>query len=427
MPISLENKMLHFYVIARSEFQKIVRGISMVAKEHDEGTSPNHNNKSKSPTSKKLNVNASISSSAQQINRGINELGYRLLNNLYNEKKNLMISPFSVSAALAMTLSGASGKTKEEMAMILKVSELTETKIHSGFSSLIKLADTSEKYLTFKIANSFWINKNLQFQNDFQNILKLNYNGIARQLTTPEAINSWVAENTENTIDHLVDEIDRDTVLLILNAVYFKGGWSSPFEEVFTNEQDFRVDDTIRVIVPFMEKSHDFKYQKMEKFTIVQLPYGDGRFSMEVLLPHEDISIKNLLQNFLLGEEKWDSPKQKTYGTLTLPKFSFASDINLNDVLKTLGMPLAFDEKMADFSRMTAKPPTVYIQKVKHITFIDVDEEGTEASSATSVELFREASRKEEFIMTVDRPFLFKIKDEESGALAFLGAISDPS
>ncbi|MDQ0255833.1 serpin B [Evansella vedderi] len=363
-----------------------------------------------------------------EIIKGLHIFGVGILHELLNEKENQIISPYSISAALSMILAGADGETRKEIKETLAFSQVKEEEVHESHEALWIVLKGLDTDITFEVANSIWMDGNTNFRTPFIDVLKNSYDASAHKLSTPKAINDWVSNKTNRTIKEMVDEIDLDAILYILNAIYFNGSWSVPFDEGFTSNEEFYIGDSSETVTTsLMTKRDELYYHKTEKYELVRLPYGNERLFMDVLLPKEGESVSKILEVLKSGEMEWKVPIEKQSGIIALPKFSIEYDMSLNEVLKEMGMPSAFDPKLADFSNIAEIPPNIFINEVKHKTYIEVDEKGTEASAATSVEITRGSAPKEDFQMTINRPFLFRIIEDKTGAVIFIGHVSNPS
>ncbi|PTM53220.1 serpin family protein [Desmospora activa] len=349
------------------------------------------------------------------------------------EDKNILLSPFSVSLALAMTYNGADLETKEAMVRTLEVQNLSMEEINQSHAALKNVIEHADPDIQLNIANSLWGREGITFHEEF---LKKNEAFYDAYLTTmdfndPKAaatINGWVHDHTNGKIEKMVnDDIHPRTILFLLNAIYFKGEWAEPFDEAYTTERDFYLADGSTQKVPMMSQSGEWKYFQGEGFEAVQLPYGNGRISMNIFLPDENSDLTQFQQQ--LNEQDWQSWMdhfQSTPGNIRLPRFQVEYDKTLNEALKALGMEVAFDEGRANFERMVASPnENVVIKEVKHRSFIEVNEEGTEAAAATSVEaqLVSAPVPTNTFNMEVNRPFFFTIQDNETEALLFMGSV----
>ena len=242
----------------------------------------------------------------------------------------------------------------------------------------------------------------------------------------PAIINSWVNENTNGKIDKIIENLEPNSVMVLLNAIYFQGNWEQKFSESATKEQPFTLADGTQKQHPMMFQSNRCLYYEDNNFQAVSLAYGEGRVSMYIFLPREEVGLGGFYQ--VLNEKNWENWMLNFdfyKVNLGLPKFKTEYEIKLNEMLKSLGMEIAFDKRAANFSRMRPIPPELYIDEVKHKTFVEVNEEGTEAAASTSVTI---GMRSVEISvdMLVNRPFFFAIRDNDSGSILFMGEISNP-
>jgi len=242
-------------------------------------------------------------------------------------------------------------------------------------------------------------------------------------------INRWVDRETNGKIEEIVEApINPMTVMFLINAVYFQGDWQTPFDAKQTETRPFFLANGQQQQVPLMSLRHTLPYAEDDAWQMVSLPYGEnGRLSMVVLLPKEGYSVATLMSS--LDAETWQEMVEgleETKGFVALPRFTVEYEATLNEPLKTLGMEVAFDPDHADFGKLRPIPPNVYISEVKHKTFIEVNEEGTEAAAATSVELTLKSALVETFNMVADHPFIYGIQDSETGTLLFLGVMNAP-
>ncbi len=343
--------------------------------------------------------------------------------------KNVFISPLSVSMALGMTYNGADGITREEMQKTLELIGLSDMEINESYKSLINLLRGLDDKVIFQIANSIWYRLGWQFEEDFLNINKTYFGARVSGLDfddpqAPVIINKWVEDNTNGKIKEIVEApIDPLTVMFLINAIYFKGNWTYEFDKKLTKDGEFIKHDGSKVSCKMMEQESKFHYFYNEDFQAVDLPYGDGLYRMTVLLPRETKDIDIFIEEFNNANwSKWMSSFTEQEGLLYLPKFKLEYEISLNEVLKALGMESAFTGK-ADFTRMF-KPGGLFISEVKHKTFVDVNEEGTEAAAVTSVEVGYKSAHG--FGMYVNRPFVFVIRENHSGTILFIGKIVEP-
>ena len=369
------------------------------------------------------------------------QFAFDLYRSLRGGKGNLFLSPYSISIALAMTFGGAEGATASQMAETMHFA-LPPSSLHPAFNAysqdLQARAAASKGGTPFElsIANSLWGQKNLPFRNDFLDLLAENYGAGLRLVdfaSNPEAarlaINQWVSDETKQKILDLIPAgaVDPMTRLVLANAIYFKAGWQSAFDKDATQSEPFHLLDGSTVKASMMKKTGQFGYALMSGYRAIDLPYQTGSLSMWILLPDpgQFQPVEQQLNPGLIA----DLAGNVKYGSVDLgiPKFSYESSFNLNETLKTLGMTDAFDPDRADFSGMDGEHD-LYIGNVMHKAFVSVDENGTEAAAATAVAM--EASAVEAggpIAFTVDRPFIFFIRDDQTGSLLFVGRVLDPT
>ena len=366
-----------------------------------------------------------------------------LYQQLASQEGNLFYSPYSISSALAMTYAGAEGNTAEEMAAVFHFMD-DEDKLHSGFNALaqhleglaeLDIPEDQGDPFQLNIANSIWGQKDFHFEEDFLDALAVNYGAGLRLLDYIQApeesrqiINQWVSDETKEKIQDLIPEgaITIDTRLVLSNAIYFKATWMEPFEESLTEDDVFYGLNGEEIDVPMMSLGSDasFPYYQGDGFQAVALPYVGGQVSMLVLIPDE-----GSFQEFEAGFssealEKIISEMMYTPIQLRFPKFEFESEISLAKTLAAMGMPEAFSAA-ADFSGMTGDK-NLFISDVFHKAYIGVDEEGTEAAAATAVIMTLTAAPENPIQLTVDRPFLFAIRDHQTNSILFMGRVVSP-
>lgn len=351
------------------------------------------------------------------------------------EGENIFLSPYSVSTALAMTYAGAHGTTAREMESALRFTP----DIHEGMGALIaSINETPEETAVVKTANALWLAKGEKILPQFRRTLSRGYNaGIAeldfasRPENSRATINKWVEERTAGKIKDIVPggALGRDTKLVLTNAVYFKAGWMKEFDAEKTKPRPFRAADGKTADVPTMNRTaKELSYAKLDGAQMIDLPYKDGRFSMFVILPDEESALETLEKG--LNEEnfaQWRAQMHPANVEIFMPKFTQESSFDLSMPLAQLGMPSAFDANAADFSGISGTRDA-FISAVLHKTFVEVAEEGTEAAAATAVIAMRMsmAPPLQNIVFRADRPFVYIITDNESGAILFIGRYVKP-
>lgn len=347
------------------------------------------------------------------------------------EGNNIFFSPTSIHMALSMTVNGANGETEKQMMDVLFAEHLTLEELNRGHASFLALLAEKDDAVTLNIANSLWLKEGYPFIDEFVDNVTNFYHAETKEVDflkpqTKEAINQWVEEATNKKIKNIVEFIDPATVLYLLNAIYFKGDWDQPFDEHLTHENVFFLADGKQKKHLFMVQDGEFNYFENDLFQAIELPYVNHEASMFIILPHEDQELAQIYDN--LSFETWNSWRSqfsKSKGTLYLPKFQMEYDATLNDVLISLGMEDAFTAK-ADFSNMVENSG-VAISEVKHKSYLDVNEQGTEAAAATSIAVVEMAAPVDRFTMNVNRPFFLAIQENTSGMILFMGAVNEPT
>ncbi|MFQ5866021.1 MAG: serpin family protein [bacterium] len=363
-----------------------------------------------------------------------NKFGLKLFKEIIKEEKdkNVFISPLSVSMALGMTLNGANGETKAAMEQTLELAGMTTEEINQSYKSLIELLTNLDPKVIFQIANSIWCRQEITFEQEFINLNKTYFDALVQALdfndpNSVNIINAWVEENTNGKIKEIVDRIDSEIVMFLINAIYFKGTWTFEFDKDLTQDDLFTLPDGSQKTCKMMKLTGDLPYFENELFQAVDLPYGDALFSMTILLPKPQVDIDSLITE--INQENWsqwmDSLSEQSVA-LSFPKFKLEYEIPLKEILKAMGMAIAFEPYQADFTKMYTGPENVYISKVKHKTFVEVNEEGTEAAAVTSVEVGITSIGPSAIPMRVDRPFVFVIRENHSQTILFIGKIVEP-
>ncbi|HIK09189.1 MAG TPA: serpin family protein [Oscillatoriaceae cyanobacterium M33_DOE_052] len=362
-----------------------------------------------------------------------NRFGFNLFTRLQQQEsqENLFISPTSISTALAMVYNGAKGDTQTAIAKTLSLEEISLADLNQGNAALKADLETGDEKVGIDIANSLWLGKNVAFLPDFiQRVgetyqAKISTLDFANQQEAADVINAWVKEQTQGKIEEIVDDVDPNTIAFLVNAIYFQGQWSEEFNTADTKEMPFTLLDGTQKQHPMMSQSGDYSYYDNEQFQAVALPYGEGRWSLYVFLPKPGVSLDKFYQTLTAENwEKWMQQFSSQPGNIKLPRFKVEYEINLNHSLKAMGMEVAFDREKADFSGMTEEKAA--IDKVQHKTFVEVNEEGTEAAAATSVGIVATSMPPPPFEMVVDRPFFAAIRDGETGTILFMGSIVNP-
>jgi serine protease inhibitor len=366
----------------------------------------------------------------QAVSQAVNAFWFDLFGEVADGRQNAITSPLSVAVPLAMLLAGADGDTATELAKVLHLSGRRDVRIGALLRSL---ADTDE--VTLSVADAVWADPGAPFEEDFLAFVHRAFGATVEQgdLGSPRtaaAIDDWARENTDGLVDGIAADLglpDPDAVLVLLNAVYFLGEWTTRFDAGETRPEPFAVAGSGKVDVPMMHLSGEkFGYTQRDGYRMLRLPYGEhGRYGMEILLPDGGNTVAHLVDT--LDAAQWraavDSLTEQTIDELALPRFELRWKGELNDPLRRLGVSTAFTPGVADFRPMSRLAPA--LQKVVQKTYVRVDEHGTEAAAVTGGAMATSARvTRTEF--RVDRPFAFTISDRQTGAVLFLGAVADP-
>jgi serpin B len=369
---------------------------------------------------------------------GMNAFGVDLYGKLVAEKKragkNVFFSPFSISTALAMTYAGAKGNTAAQMKKVMHYT-LKDEKLHPAVGALVDDLNAEGKKGKFALsaANALWGQKGYKFLDPFLALNKRDY-GAGLQLVdfsgktelARKTINAWVEKQTRDKIKELLKPgiLTVDTRLVLTNAIYFKAEWLTKFDSRMTREMPFRLDAKKSVKVPTMSHDNRFPNGRVGDLQLLELPYVGKRFSMVVLLPKKVDGLAALEKSLTAEKLRlWMESLRPGRVMVRLPKFSVTSEFRLDDQLKALGMKDAFQGGVADLSGMDGKKRWLFIQAVVHKAFVAVTEKGTEAGAATAVVVGAE-SMPPQFI--ADHPFLFLIRDRVTGAILFMGRVTNP-
>jgi serpin B len=346
-----------------------------------------------------------------------------------------MISPLSVSLALAMTYNGANGETKADMEKTLALNGLSREQINLSYQALMAALQSADPDVILEMANAIYYRKEFKVMEDFKTVNKDFYKAAVAPLdfNSPDAlktINGWVSEKTHDKIPTIIDQIDPMLVMVLLNAVYFNGLWKSKFGEKNTHMLPFRLGDGSMKDVAQMNQETALEYTSNELFSAVNLPYGKGQDMMTVILPNSGKSTSQVVS--VMNNNNWNqwmkSFKTENIVVVTMPRFKFSWKIKLNDILSAMGMTKAFTPNVADFSGIS-KDHDLYISFVIHKTFVDVNENGTEAAAVTAVGISITSipgDIPKKVYFTVDRPFLFAISEKTTGAILFIGEVKSP-
>ncbi len=364
-----------------------------------------------------------------------NAFGLKLFREIDSQEDadaNIFISPLSVAMALGMTYNGAAGETQTAMQETLELQGLTLDEVNQSYRSLIDLLRNLDPTVEFLLANSIWYRQDFPVIQDFLDVNREYFDAEVTGLDfdSPSAaptINAWVDDKTNGRITQIVDDpISAELVMFLINAIYFKGDWTFQFHKPLTSNAPFYLEGGGQVQVPTMRTSGEIEIGRYYDAEVeaIDLMYGGKAYSMTIVMPAGGGELSTLVQS--LDAARWaEIIAGLTTGEseVWMPKYTLEYELALNDVLKALGMEIAFDALNADFSKISDWQ--LFISRVKHKTFVDVNEEGTEAAAATAVAV-RLTSVREPVLFRADRPFVFLIRDRDTGAILFMGRVMDP-
>ena len=376
-----------------------------------------------------------ISKTTAEIIQSDNDFGLAMFQkviSLDTESENIFVSPTSIALALAMTFNGASGDTKTAMENALRKTGFTAEEINTSYKSLISALVSVDPKVLLEIANSIWYREGFNVLKEFVSINQEYYDAQVRSLDfddpgAPGTINSWVTDKTHGKIDKIVEEIGDDVVMYLINAIYFKGIWQYEFNKDNTSDGSFNLDNGSTVTVPMMKQVTAFRYMNNDVFSMAELPYGQGNYSMLVMLPQDGRSADDIVAELTPGNwDEWIGALTERNIDLQLPKFTFEYKNELNDELEAMGMGVAFTGQ-ADFSKINGTGD-LFISKVLHKSFVEVNEEGTEAAAVTSVEIVLTSAGPgpQYTAFHVNHPFIFAIREKSTGTIVFMGLVRNP-
>jgi serine protease inhibitor len=354
-----------------------------------------------------------------------NAFAFELLKSTIAEsnQSNVFVSPLSVSIALGMAWNGAQGETKTEMEVAMKMAGLSTDEINDYYKIMQSTLPTIDPSTKLSIANSLWYRQGFPVKNDFLKVNSDNFGAYVRELDfaktwAVDTINKWCSDKTNKLIPTILEEIPQESMMYLVNAVYFKGIWRNKFDKKETSERYFTNELDQKSKVNTMYQKDAFAYYSDELAQYVDLPYGNKAFSMTVILPAENKTTSDVLNS--LTAENWTSTLDQLHQReilLYLPRFKVENKFTLNNGLQAMGMKLAFTEN-ADFSKIS--DIKLFISKVIHKTYVAVDEEGTEAAAVTAFE-FTSTSIPTYPIVDINKPFLFVIRENSTGVILFIG------
>ncbi len=388
------------------------------------------------PPSRITALPRSLTGGEQRLIDADNRFAIKLLKQATAETRdtlpNLFVSPLSVAMALGMAYNGAAGSTEDSMRVALELDGMSVAEVNEGYRSLIALLRGLDPGVRFTIANSIWYLEGYDVEQSFLDANRTYYDArvSALDFASPAAvttINDWVSEQTRGVIPKIVDQIPDGMRLYLIDAIYFKGSWTAQFDRHLTQPRPFRLPDGSSVNVPTMTHGKEVSVRAawLSGARVVDLPYSGQAFSLTIVLPAENASVEDLVAGLTADQwNTWIAGLDSTKAEIYLPKFKLENNLSLIPTLATLGMGIAFrcPPDGADFTRIHT-PSELCITEVKHKTYIDVNEEGTEAAAVTSVGVGVTSAPPS---IQIDRPFLFALRENLSGTILFMGVIRHP-
>ncbi|HOP05001.1 MAG TPA: serpin family protein [Tenuifilaceae bacterium] len=380
-------------------------------------------------TPKQINLTAH----APEVITGSNEFGIELFTKVAtSDEQNLMLSPLSASAALTMVLNGAGGDTYSQLQGTLKYpEELSISDINEAYKSLVTQLLAADPKVNIAIANALFYRWGFAIKEPFLDVMSTDFGAHIEGLdfsdpSALETINDWASDNTNGKIPEVLNEISPDAAMFIMNALYFKGTWSYQFDKELTEDKEFYLDDGSSINVSTMTGELPAKKLYYDNFWVIELPYGRTNFVMDIILPINTLAELTGTLNYDIWNEVTTSLEEQIEGVETIvvmPKFKFSYEKYLKQQLQSMGMIDAFTPWVANFSNITDEP--IYVSFVKQNTFVEVNEEGTEAAAVTTVGFNYTSVGPEMFV--VQKPFIFAIRERTTNTLLFIGKVENPN
>ena len=367
--------------------------------------------------------------------------GFKLLDELRktDQDNNTLLSPYSLSVALAMTRNGAGGATERAIIDALQLQELDPASINANYIYLQRALQVPDSKVTLEIANALWAADNIEFDPGFldRNNQFLDTEIATLDFTEPtnvSTINDSINANTNGAIPSVVDAIDPRTIACLISGIYFKGSWQEEFDTSRTLDEPFTLANGSKKQIQMMRRTDGYPYYAGDQFRALSLPYENGQMGMYIFLPNPGTDLNTFLDRLNIEDwEAWMSRFSAREVSIVMPKFKLQYSAELRTALEQLAMGIAFDEDRADFRRMTTSSVPVFISYLTHRAVVEVNEEGTEASTGSFI-FFDEPvpttaaeSVPPPIPFIVNRPFFLAIRDNQTGTVLFMGIVMDPT
>jgi len=347
--------------------------------------------------------------------------------------ENTMISPLSVSLALAMVYNGTQGDTKTQMEDMLHKANLTADDINQSYKDLVTSLVSHDPKVELSISNAIFYRNTFHIKDNFittnQNYYKAEVAGLdfTKNTETLNTVNGWVNTQTKGKIDKIIEKVNPEDVMYLLNAIYFNGEWKYRFDPKDTYNLNFTKEDNSVIQAPTMTIENPFNYYSQQDFQMLEMPYGSGKYSMLIFLPASGKKVDDVISQLTSDNiTNWISKLTEQKKKLFLPKFEFKFDNSLVDKLKALGMTDAFNDSKANLSGISDDAKLV-ITEVMHKTYIKVDERGTEAAAVTGITVGVTSVGPDQNTFRVDHPFVFAIREKDTSSILFIGKVMDPN
>lgn len=400
------------------------------------------------PNQMKINSNQELSESERKAAlkeieperiQAMNTMGLHILQQMGAKGKadgnNLLISPYSITAAIGMAYNGSVGETRREMAEVMGWSGLEMEQVNASQAALQQLLTHSGKGIQIGIANSMWVKDGIPVVEAYQTAVQQTYEAEIRTLNGQQAqakeeINQWVKQHTEGMIPNLMQEPPaKEAMMILVNAIAFDGNWMAEFDPEYTTDEAFKLANGKDLSVRMMHQTKQFQYAENEDWQAVRLPYGDGQMHLLVVLPREGRTLDEIQQQLLDDPERLDRDSEYSLVELSLPRFRAEYGMNLKETLQQMGMEMAFDPYAANFTEMMSPGPKLqaYIGQVLHRAVMEVSEQGTVAAASTLVGMAAGSAPPTDPVrMDVNRPFMVAVVDKSTGAWLFAGNVNQP-
>lgn len=381
--------------------------------------------------------------SKSNLNESINKLSLKIISEIYknNKNTNIFISPLNIASGINMIYNGSEGKVKTEIENIMSYNNIELSTLNESNNILKRLIENQDYKVKVKIANSIWFKNNLNLNDNYSKTIKSYYQANLEQLdfdnkSSIDRINSWFDWNTQGKIKKVIENIDKEDVMILINAMYFKGDWKEKFDTSQTKNGTFFLEKDKSIETPMMSlNTKSANYMEEEKYKALKLYYGDGKFSMSIFLPNEESNLSEFFNEITQDKLKnWIKISSEQEGYVTMPKYSIEYQSELNETLKNIGLVTPFkkddctDNKLKNMLSNNNNICDLYISKSIQKTSIDVNENGSEIKTTFSFYPIGEVtSVPERFSININRPFFCFITENTTGTIMFEGVINNPS